>query len=86
MILTMKKMAKKIAGEMLKDERTLSRLVARNSFADVYWEVIKELTARNEEFTYREVFQFLNSEREKKWGESAFPSYEAFYMWLKRRN
>ena len=82
----MKKTARMIAGEMLKDERTLYRLVGRNSFADVYWEVIRALTARNEGFTYREVFTFLNSEREKKWGEQAFPSYEAFYMWLKRRN
>lgn len=82
----MKKTARMIAGEMLKDERTLYRLVGRNSFADVYWEVIRALTARSEGFTYREVFNFLNSEREKKWGEQAFPSYEAFYMWLKRRN
>lgn len=82
----MKKTARMIAGDMLKDERTLYRLVGRNSFADVYWEVIRALTARNEGFTYREVFNFLNSEREKKWGEQAFPSYEAFYMWLKRRN
>lgn len=82
----MKKTARMIAGEMLKDERTLCRLVGRNSFADVYWEVIRALTARSEGFTYREVFNFLNSEREKKWGEQAFPSYEAFYMWLKRRN
>ena len=82
----MKKTARMIAGDMLKDERTLYRLVGRNSFADVYWEVIRALTARSEGFTYREVFNFLNSEREKKWGEQAFPSYEAFYMWLKRRN
>ena len=82
----MKKTARMIAGDMLKDERTLYRLVGRNSFADVYWEVIRARTARNEGFTYRDVFNFLNSEREKKWGEQAFPSYEAFYMWLKRRN
>ena len=82
----MKKTARMIAGDMLKDERTLYRLVGRNSFADVYWEVVRALTARNEGFTYRDVFNFLNSEREKKWGEQAFPSYEAFYMWLKRRN
>lgn len=82
----MKKTARMIAGDMLKDERTLYRLVGRNSFADVYWEVIRALTARSEGFTYRDVFNFLNSEREKKWGEQAFPSYEAFYMWLKRRN
>ena len=43
----MKKTARMIAGEMLKDERTLYRLVGRNSFADVYWEVIRALTARS---------------------------------------
>lgn len=82
----MKKTARTIAGDMLRDERTLSRLVTRNGFADVYWGVIRALTARNEGFTYKEVFHFLNSKREEKWGEGAFPSYEAFYMWLKRRN
>ena len=71
---------------LLADDGFCARLVTRNGFASAYWDVIKKKTALGEKFTYKEVFTLLNNIREERWGELLFPSYESFYMWLKRRN
>lgn len=71
---------------LLSDEEFCARLVTRNGFVSAYWDVVKKKTAYGEKFTYKEVFTLLNNIREDKWGESLFPSYESFYMWLRRRN
>lgn len=63
-----------------------SRLITRSNFASVYWEIVRELTVRQEKFTNLEVFEALNELRRKTYGEAAFPSSSAFFMWLKRRN
>ena len=62
------------------------RLVTRKGFMECWWEIVKELSAAKEDFTYKGVFEYLNGIRKEKYGEYAFSTYSAFHMWLKRRN
>lgn len=64
-------------------DEQIYRLITRQGFIDEFWAELRVQREANPRVTHREVYEVLESRYEGEFGETKFPSFEAF---LKERD
>lgn len=64
-------------------DEQIYRLITRQGFIDEFWAELRVQREVNPRVTHREVYEVLESRYEGEFGETKFPSFEAF---LKERD